>query len=218
MSPPAGPGRGDAEATSSNWPMDDHWYMNWIGSSIRCPPQPPVPSSRSPLPFSPASPATRARRWTTPPCSPRLSPPPAAPARASTSASPAVAGRGSSGRASQILLPLQLGGTPGAVVQLQLGGAPPSAACQDRPATVLLEPREHLCLCGPCTDACCYDPTIACWVCRDAVLRAGPRHRNAVRLRAEATVGAVPTYINTKGELRRGIDLPSILTELSIYE
>ncbi|TVU41015.1 hypothetical protein EJB05_14503, partial [Eragrostis curvula] len=83
------------------------------------------------------------------------------------------------------LLPLQLSGTPGAVVQVQLGGAPPSAACQDRPATVLLEPREHLCLCGPCTDACCYDPTIACWVCRDAVLRAGPRHRDAVRLRAE---------------------------------
>ncbi|TVU02308.1 hypothetical protein EJB05_52217, partial [Eragrostis curvula] len=100
----------------------------------------------------------------------------AAPARASTSASPAVAGRGSSGRASQILLPLQL------------GGAPPSAACQDRPATVLLEPREHLCLCGPCTDACCYDPTIACWVCRDAVLRAGPRHRDSVRLRAEELI------------------------------
>ncbi|KAL6883322.1 hypothetical protein ACP4OV_010736 [Aristida adscensionis] len=50
-------------------------------------------------------------------------------------------------------------------------------SCRARPATVVLVPRNHLCLCAGCSAAGRDDTAMACPVCRDAVGRPSPSHR-----------------------------------------
>lgn len=62
---------------------------------------------------------------------------------------------------------------PSTTRRLHAAGGLRCRACRVRPATVVLLPREHLCLCARCSVACRHDPAIACWVCRGAAERAG---------------------------------------------